>query len=151
MDGERAIPSPALPSSQTWIRPGMAMTVHEIVTESDLAKVLEQADTVIIDFWSPLCPPCKAFAPVFEEAAGRHPDVAFCKVNTREEEELSGAFEVEHIPTLVAIRDRVLVASQPGYLEEEQLDDLLLQVGALDMDSIMDYEARTEDTREEGT
>ncbi|MGD2124192.1 MAG: thioredoxin family protein [Gemmatimonadota bacterium] len=129
----------------------MAMTVHEIVTESDLAKVLEQADTVIIDFWSPLCPPCKAFAPVFEEAAGRHPDVAFCKVNTREEEELSGAFEVEHIPTLVAIRDRVLVASQPGYLEEEQLDDLLLQVGALDMDSIMDYEARTEDTREEGT
>jgi thioredoxin-like negative regulator of GroEL len=112
------------------------MTVHEIATESELAGILETADTVIIDFWSPVCPPCKAFAPVFEEAAGRNPEVAFCKVNTREDEELSGAFEVEHIPTLVVIRDRILVASQPGYLQGEVLDDLIGQVAALDMDSL---------------
>jgi thioredoxin-like negative regulator of GroEL len=113
------------------------MNVQEITTESDLAEILEEADTVILDFWSPLCPPCKAFAPVFEEAAVRNPDVAFCKVNTREEEELSGAFDVEHIPALVVIRDRVLVASQPGYLRGEQLDDLLGQVAALDMNSLV--------------
>jgi thioredoxin-like negative regulator of GroEL len=113
------------------------MSVSEITTESELAAILEEAGTVIIDFWSPVCPPCKAFAPVFEEAAGRNPEVAFCKVNTREKEELSGAFEVEHIPTLIVIRDRVLVASQPGYLRGEQLDDLLGQVAALDMDSLL--------------
>ncbi len=73
------------------------MTVHVIASESD-HTVLKWTDTVLIDFWSPVCPPCKAFAPIFEEASHRHPDVAFCKVNTREEEELSGAFEVEHIP-----------------------------------------------------
>ena len=89
------------------------MTVRELSTESDLVPVLEKAETLLIDFWSPLCPPCKAFAPVFEAAAARHPSVAFCKVNTREKEELSAAFDVEHIPTLVAIRERVPVGLPP--------------------------------------
>jgi thioredoxin 1 len=127
------------------------MKVHDIATESELSEVLGEADTVIIDFWSPVCPPCKAFAPVFEEASGRHPDVAFCRVNTRDEEELSGAFEVEHIPTLVAIRDRVLVASQPGYLEGDQLDELLRQVAALDMDAILEAGSDSQDLQEAGT
>jgi len=126
------------------------MTVQDIATESDLAKALEKADTVIIDFWSPVCPPCKAFAPVFEAASHRHPEVAFCRVNTREDEELSGAFEVEHIPTLVVIRDRVLVASQPGYLQGELLDDLIGQVAALDMDSLTDAKAEPQEPKEEG-
>ncbi len=127
------------------------MTVRDIASESDLAEVLDRADTVIIDFWSPACPPCKAFAPVFEEASSRHPEVAFCKVNTLEDEELSGAFEVEQIPTLVAIRDRVLVAFQPGYLEGEKLDDLIRQIAALDMDSVLDDEEQPQDIQEEGT
>ena len=127
------------------------MTVHDITTEPELAEVLGRADTVIIDFWSPVCPPCKAFAPVFEEAADRNPGVAFCRVNTREEEELSGAFDVEHIPTLVAIRDRVVVASQPGYLEGDQLDELLRQVAALDMDAILDADSDSQDLKEAGT
>ena len=121
------------------------MTVHDIATESDLARVLDERETIIIDFWSPACPPCKAFAPIFEEASGRHLDVVFCRVNTREDEELSGAFDVEHIPTLVAIRERVLVASQPGYLEGEQLDDLLRQVAALDMAAVMNDASESED------
>ena len=112
------------------------MIVRELSTESDLAAVLEDSDTLLMDFWSPVCPPCKAFAPVFESAAESHPDVAFCKVNTKEEEELSSAFDVEHIPTLVAIRDRVVVASQPGYLNGDQIDELLRLVGDLDMGAI---------------
>lgn len=126
------------------------MPVHDITTESDLAKVMEKGETVIIDFWSPVCPPCKAFSPVFEASSLRHSDVAFCRVNTREDEELSGAFEVEHIPTLVVIRDRVLVASQPGYLTGEQLDHLLGQVAALDMDSLLAAESEPQGAREEG-
>ena len=125
------------------------MTVHVIASESDLDTVLKRTDTVLIDFWSPVCPPCKAFAPIFEEASHRHPDVAFCKVNTREEEELSGAFEVEHIPTLVAIRDRVLVAAQPGYLSGEQIDDLLRQVGELDMEAVREEGSDTRKGQEE--
>lgn len=125
------------------------MDIHDLTSESDLEAVLARSSTVIIDFWSPVCPPCTAFAPVFEEAAGRHPSVAFCRVNTRDEESLSGAFEVEHIPTLLAIRDRVLVASQPGYLTGNQLDSLIRQVGELDMGSLVGNDPSTAGNPEE--
>jgi thioredoxin-like negative regulator of GroEL len=124
------------------------MIVHEIATESDLEEILQRTDTLIIDFWSPVCPPCTAFAPVFQEAARRHPGVAFCKVNTREEEELSPAFEVEHVPTLVVIRDRVLVAAQPGYLSGDQIDDLLQQVRELNMEALLREGAAPDPTEE---
>ena len=112
------------------------MTIHDLATESDLTTVLETSDILLIDFWSPACPPCRAFAPVFEAAAERHPSVAFCRVNTQEEEDLSDAFDVQHVPALVAIRDRVIVASQPGYLNDIQIDDLVTQIGALDMNAV---------------
>jgi thioredoxin 1 len=121
------------------------MRIHDLATESDLVGVLDTSDVLLIDFWSPACPPCRAFAPVFEAAAERHPGVAFCRVNTQEEEELSSAFDVEHVPSLVAIRDRVIVASQPGYLNDVQLDDLVTQIGALDMDVV-----RSGDSEKEG-
>ena len=124
------------------------MTVRELSTESDLVPVLEKAETLLIDFWSPLCPPCKAFAPVFEAAAARHPSVAFCKVNTREKEELSAAFDVEHIPTLVAIRERVMVASQPGYLSGDQIDELLRQVRELDMEALQEHQTGSGEAEE---
>ena len=43
--------------------------------------------------------PCRAFAPVFEAAAARHPDVVFGKVDTEAEPGLGAAFEIRAIPT----------------------------------------------------
>jgi len=112
------------------------MPVVDIQSGTDLEKLLGKKDILLLDFWAPWCPPCRTFAPVFEAAAERHEDIAFCRVNTESDEDLSNAFEVEHIPTLVVIRERVMLASQPGYLEAEQLDDLLRQVREVDMDAI---------------
>ena len=114
------------------------MALYDIKNESELTEVLREADVLVLDFWAPWCPPCKAFKAVFEEVAQRHPEAAFCRVNTEEEDGLSPAFEVTQIPTLVVIRDRIMVASQQGYLTGEQLDDLLRQVGALDMGALME-------------
>jgi thioredoxin 1 len=126
------------------------MAVHDMITQAELEEVLESHDLLVVDFWAPWCPPCKAFAPLFEAAAERHPDAAFCRVNTQEEEELSGPFDVDHIPTLVVIRERVMVASQPGYLEADQLDALLRQVRELDMDAIRG-DAQVEGREEESS
>ena len=126
--------SPLMPSRKK----NFIMTVRDISTEEELAKLLDERDVILLDFWAPWCPPCKEFKPVYEAAAERHGDVAFCRVNTQSEEGLSDAFGVEHIPTLVVLRERVMLAAQPGYLKADQLDDLLRQVREVDMEEILE-------------
>ena len=110
--------------------------MHDISTEVELEGLMKENDIIVLDFWAPWCPPCKAFAKVLESVSERFPDTAFSRVNTNEEEELSAPFDVTTIPMLVVLRDRVMVASQQGYLDEAQLQELLRQVGELDMESV---------------
>lgn len=121
------------------------MAIFDITTEDELSGLLGERDILLLDFWAPWCPPCREFKPIFEAAADRNPDVAFCRVNTQADEVLSGAFDVDHIPTLVVIRERVMLAVQPGYLKPEQLDDLLRQVREVDMTEVLNESETTDD------
>jgi thioredoxin 1 len=68
-------------------------------------------------------------------------------VNTEDHSELARAFDVESIPTLVVIRDRIMIASQPGMLPEDVLEDLLGQVKGLDMDVVRREIAQTDEQK----
>jgi thioredoxin len=126
------------------------MAVFTLSGEADLERVLGEHDTVLLDFWAKWCPPCREFAPLFEAAAARHPDLAFCRVNSDEAKPLLRAFGVKSIPSLVIIRERIMVADQLGYLSEAALDDLLQQVGALDMEAVrQEIEAKAAESEEE--
>ena len=106
------------------------------ITTQNLTKTLEAPGIVVLDFWAPWCGPCRAFAPIFEAAAGRHRDATFGKVNTQEQPELASAFGVQAIPTVMVFRDSVLLFEQPGMLPPAALDKLLDQVRRLDMDAV---------------
>lgn len=91
---------------------------------------------LIVDFWAPWCGPCRNFAPIFEEAAERHDDITFAKVNTEEQEELAGGLNIRSIPTLMVFREQVLLYNQAGALSASQLDDLIEQVRNVDMEQV---------------
>ncbi|MGQ7788637.1 thioredoxin [Nesterenkonia sp. K-15-9-6] len=106
------------------------------ITAEEFQKTLEDNDILLVDFWADWCGPCKQFAPIYEQVSEEHPDVTFAKVDTEAEQELAAAASITSIPTLMAFREKVLVFSQPGALNAEQLNEVITAVKGLDMEEI---------------
>ena len=97
---------------------------------------IKESKPLIVDFWAPWCGPCRNFAPIFEAAASHHDDITFAKVNTEDQQELATGMGIRSIPTLMVFREQVLLFSQPGALSASQLNELITQVKAVDMDKV---------------
>lgn len=106
------------------------------LTKENFETVMAENEVVIIDFWASWCAPCKMFAPIFEAASERHPDVAFAKVNTEEEQELAGHFGIRSIPTTMVARENIFLFQQAGALPSEAIDEIIGKVKELDMDEV---------------
>ena len=110
-----------------------------------MADVIETSREVpvIVDFWAPWCGPCRNFAPVYEAASEKYPDIVFAKVNTEEEQGIAAAFGIRSIPTLMVFRDQIVLYGQPGALPAGQFEQLIEQARALDMDAVRAEMAET--------
>ena len=114
-----------------------AITMSTVnVTSSEFEGVIQKGGITFVDFWAAWCGPCKAFAPVFENASSRFPEINFVKVDTDAESELAAAANITSIPTLMAFRDGILVFRQPGALSSSSFEELIQAVKNLDMESI---------------
>jgi len=112
----------------------MSHTVE--ITEKNFESTIEKPGIVLLDWWAGWCAPCRAFAPTFEAAAGKHLDVVFGKVDTEAQQGLAAAFEIRSIPTLMIFKDGVLVFAQPGMLPPQALEELIAKARVLDMDKV---------------
>jgi thioredoxin 1 len=105
-------------------------------TAETFDQTVEDNPIVFVDFWASWCGPCRMFAPVFEQAAETHEDIAFVKVDTEAEQELAARASITSIPTLMAFRDGILVFAQPGALPAPSFEQLIEAVRGLDMDEV---------------
>ena len=106
------------------------------LTAENFQDTINNNANVIIDFWAPWCAPCRGFAPTFEAASEKRADIVFAKVNTEEQQEIAGAFNIRSIPTLMVFRDQIIIYSEAGSLPAKAFDQLIDQAMALDMDSV---------------
>lgn len=123
------------------------------LTIDNFEQAVVDNSIVLVDFWAAWCGPCRMFAPVFEEASERYPEIVFGKVDTEAQQELAAGFGIMSIPTLMAFKDQVLIFSQAGALPASALEDLITQINALDMDevrrAIAEAEAQNLDNEDE--
>ena len=114
------------------------------ITSGHLDATLHDNDIVFLDFWASWCRPCQQFAPIYDQASAKHPDIVWGKIDTEDQQELAGAAGITSIPTVMVFRQGIPVFSQAGALSGPALDSLVAQVRDLDMDDVRRKVAETE-------
>ena len=114
------------------------------LTKDNFDQTVNDNDMVVVDFWAPWCGPCRFFAPVFEAASEQHQGIVFGKVNTDEEQELAGMFGIRSIPTLMIMRERVVLFQEAGAMPAGPFEQVLQQAQSLDMAKVHEELARRE-------
>lgn len=108
---------------------GNALKVDDSTWESD---VMQAPELVMVDFWAVWCGPCQMVAPIVEELANEYAGkLRVRKLNTDENPEVAGRYQVMSIPTILFFKNgqpvEKLVGARPKRQFKEVIDSLLAQ------------------------
>jgi thioredoxin 1 len=106
------------------------------IDAENFEDTITENDIVLVDFWADWCGPCKRFEPIYEKASEEYRDIVFAKLDTEENQMLTGQLGIEGIPTLMAFREGVLVFNQAGALPAPALKQVIDAVKGLDMEEV---------------
>jgi len=106
------------------------------IDAENFEDTITENDIVLVDFWADWCGPCKRFEPIYEKASDEHGEIVFAKLDTEENQMLTGQLGIEGIPTLMAFREGVLVFNQAGALPAPALKQVIDAVKGLDMEEV---------------
>lgn len=88
-------------------------------------EVLENEKVVLVDFFATWCPPCKMLAPVLERVANTRAAFDIVKINIDENEEVAMQYRIEVVPTLMVFKNGKPVDKSVGYIEENEVLNLM--------------------------
>lgn len=106
------------------------------LTLENFEPVVASGGLVLVEFWAPGCAPCRVFGPVYQRVSDQHPDVVFGRVDTDAEPELAVGLGIYSVPSLLVIRDGVVLYAQPGALRERVLEQLIVRASEVDMEQV---------------
>lgn len=91
------------------------------VNKNNFNEIKNSKKTVLLDFYADWCGPCRMVSPIVDEIAEENPQISVGKINVDDEPELSQAFGVTSIPTLVVLRDGEIVNQAAGARPKAQI------------------------------
>lgn len=101
----------------------MALKVN---AENFEAEVLQSDITVLVDFYSDSCVPCKRLSPVLAEIEEQYADtLKVAKVNINFDAELVEKYEIQVAPTLIFFKNGEETARLRGAVKKSEITDLI--------------------------
>ena len=102
------------------------MAVQSVSTSTFQAEVLQNDLPVLVDFWAPWCPPCRAVGPVLETLAQENiGKIKVVKVNVDENPQLAQQYSVSSIPAFRVFDNGDTAGSFVGAMPKEAFEDRL--------------------------